>query len=257
MSDRINDLKVPASALLQCDLAGSVLSAHGTAQRMLSYTAYGYLADPARKGAIGFNGQLLEGDVQGYLLGNGHRLYYLPFMRFSSPDALSPFGEGGLNAYAYCEGEPVNSFDPDGRFSIKKLFFGGTGLTKQMEYAGIPSDLKPYLKARLNLGETVEFYHAGKDRKGGVDFKLIRGKVITRLRPKAVSGSEEFYRKDDLLIINPTGQTFGLMYGLGFRSAPEGPIAEVTGTDSKKGFVYSRELIHVQEQMQGNRTNTQ
>ncbi|MCU7237972.1 MULTISPECIES: RHS repeat-associated core domain-containing protein [Pseudomonas] len=256
MSERINDLKVPACALLQCDLAGSVLSAHGTAQRMLSYTAYGYLADPVRKGAVGFNGQLLEGDVHGYLLGNGHRLYYLPFMRFSSPDALSPFGEGGLNAYAYCEGEPVNNFDPDGKFSIKKLFFGKTDLTKKMKYAGISSDLKPYLKARLNLGETVEFYHAGKDRKGGVDFRMIGGKAITRLRPKEVSGSEEFYRKGDLFIINPTDQTYGLMRGLGFKPAPEGPIPEVTGTASKQDFVYSRDLTYVQDKMGANRNNS-
>ncbi|ORC43846.1 hypothetical protein BZK31_28960, partial [Pseudomonas floridensis] len=34
---------------------------------------------------------------------------------FNSPDSLSPFGKGGLNAYAYCLGDPVNRKDPTGR----------------------------------------------------------------------------------------------------------------------------------------------
>lgn len=35
-------------------------------------------------------------------------------MRFNSPDSLSPFGEGGMNAYAYCSGDPVNREDRTG-----------------------------------------------------------------------------------------------------------------------------------------------
>ncbi|WP_397457346.1 RHS repeat-associated core domain-containing protein, partial [Pseudomonas versuta] len=35
-------------------------------------------------------------------------------MRFHSRDSLSPFGEGGLNGYAYCAGDPVNRIDPSG-----------------------------------------------------------------------------------------------------------------------------------------------
>ncbi|MEE4636302.1 RHS repeat-associated core domain-containing protein [Pseudomonas alliivorans] len=35
-------------------------------------------------------------------------------MRFNQPDNLSPFGRGGLNAYAYCLGDPVNRGDPSG-----------------------------------------------------------------------------------------------------------------------------------------------
>ncbi|WP_434706426.1 RHS repeat-associated core domain-containing protein [Pseudomonas sp. Z1-12] len=43
-----------------------------------------------------------------YLLGNGYRAFNPGLMRFNSPDSLSPFGEGGLNAYAYSVGDPVN-----------------------------------------------------------------------------------------------------------------------------------------------------
>lgn len=35
-------------------------------------------------------------------------------MRFHSPDSWSPFGGGGLNAYMYCMGDPVNRVDPTG-----------------------------------------------------------------------------------------------------------------------------------------------
>jgi len=35
-------------------------------------------------------------------------------MRFNSPDSLSPFGKGGVNAYAYCAGDPVNRADANG-----------------------------------------------------------------------------------------------------------------------------------------------
>lgn len=64
----------------------------------------------------GFNGQRLEPATGGYMLGNGHRLYNPVLMRFTRPDGLSPFGKGGVNAYAYCEGDPVNRIDPDGEF---------------------------------------------------------------------------------------------------------------------------------------------
>jgi len=42
-------------------------------------------------------------------------------MRFNSPDSLSPFGDGGLNGYAYCVGDPVNRSDPTGHFSVFRI----------------------------------------------------------------------------------------------------------------------------------------
>ncbi|MEE1921314.1 RHS repeat-associated core domain-containing protein [Pseudomonas sp. 148P] len=55
-----------------------------------------------------------------YLLGQGYRAYNPVLMRFTSADSWSPFGRGGLNAYAYCAGDPVNASDPSGHF----LWFG-------------------------------------------------------------------------------------------------------------------------------------
>ncbi|RMV69560.1 hypothetical protein ALP05_02115 [Pseudomonas caricapapayae] len=83
----------------------------------------GAIARAARQsGALpGFNGELLDSITGHYLLGNGYRAYNPVLMRFNSPDSLSPFGKGGLNAYAYCAGDPVNRSDPDGREFIDVL----------------------------------------------------------------------------------------------------------------------------------------
>lgn len=57
-----------------------------------------------------------------YLLGQGYRAYSPLLMRFNNPDDLSPFGRGGLNAYAYCVGDPVNLVDPDGHSPLTRMF---------------------------------------------------------------------------------------------------------------------------------------
>ncbi|MFJ4258938.1 RHS repeat-associated core domain-containing protein [Pseudomonas monteilii] len=97
---------------LQTDLAGSTL---GVGLHYLTYSPYGHRAIDAMAALLGFNGQHPESLTGGYLLGNGHRMYSPILMRFHSADALSPFEEGGINAYAYCSGDPINFIDPSGR----------------------------------------------------------------------------------------------------------------------------------------------
>ncbi|MDR0277931.1 MAG: RHS repeat-associated core domain-containing protein [Paucimonas sp.] len=63
----------------------------------------------------GFNGQLREHPQGWYHLGHGRRIYSPQLMRFHCADPLSPFDAGGLNAYAYCQGDPLNFTDPTGR----------------------------------------------------------------------------------------------------------------------------------------------
>lgn len=96
--------------LLQCDSRQSVLS-RGTGARV-AYGCFGWNSNGELR--LAFNGVLLE-RAGGYLLGNGYRMYSPMLGWFCSPDKLSPFGEGGINAFVYCRGDPVNFHDFSGR----------------------------------------------------------------------------------------------------------------------------------------------
>ncbi|MDH0733577.1 RHS repeat-associated core domain-containing protein [Pseudomonas sichuanensis] len=74
-----------------------------------------------------------------YHLGSGYRQFNPAIMRFNSPDALSPFGKGGINAYVYCQSDPLNRHDPTG---------------------AIPLDLSPGLAVTLH-GGSLAFQSAG------------------------------------------------------------------------------------------------
>ena len=103
-------------ALLATDLQRSVLHAlDATSTRLFVYTPYGYR--PMVNGVLGllgFNGECPDRVTGHYHLGNGYRQFNPVLMRLNTPDSWSPFGKGGLNAYAYCEGEPILRSDPDG-----------------------------------------------------------------------------------------------------------------------------------------------
>ncbi|MFF7064884.1 RHS repeat-associated core domain-containing protein [Pseudomonas sp. NPDC008258] len=100
------------------DKQASVLGMTGPAGgRGESYSVYGLHKNFAElANAIGFSGYYFDALSKYYLLGNGYRSYSPSMMRFLSPDSLSPFSRGGLNAYGYCAGDPINRVDPDGRF---------------------------------------------------------------------------------------------------------------------------------------------
>ncbi|KAB0494163.1 RHS repeat-associated core domain-containing protein [Pseudomonas vancouverensis] len=128
------------TALLATNQQRSVLYAGSATQTQSgTYTPYGH-PSPANGllGLPGFNGERRDPLTGHYHLGNGYRQFNPVLMRFNSPDSWSPFGEGGLNTYAYCLGDPVNRSDPNGHFgqfliavvkpyvlSRKFLFFSG------------------------------------------------------------------------------------------------------------------------------------
>lgn len=86
----------------------------------IAYTTYGeQSAQEPVATALGFTINS-ERRIDVYILGNGYRPYNPTLMRFHSPDSWSPFGRGGLNAYMYCVGDPVNRVDPTGHFSWRK-----------------------------------------------------------------------------------------------------------------------------------------
>lgn len=75
------------------------------------YDAYGQSSAPARA-RTSYTGEPAESGSGWYLLGT--RPYHPALRRFLAPDPASPFGEGGINRYAYCGGDPVTRVDPDG-----------------------------------------------------------------------------------------------------------------------------------------------
>lgn len=102
-------------SLLATDNANTVTQRlTNSAGKMFAHTPFGQRSPAAEdETGPGFNGQYLE-PSGAYLLGNGYRAYSPTLRRFNSPDSYSPFGAGGLNSYAYCQGEPVNHRDPSG-----------------------------------------------------------------------------------------------------------------------------------------------
>ena len=101
------------SRLLVTDQQRSVLSILDATRFLhLAYAPYGHHVPESC--LLGFNGERPDPVTGHYVLGNGYRAFNPVLMRFNSPDGWSPFGRGGLNAYGYCVGDPVNQGDQTG-----------------------------------------------------------------------------------------------------------------------------------------------
>ncbi|MFJ4445430.1 RHS repeat-associated core domain-containing protein [Pseudomonas sp. NPDC089422] len=85
---------------------------------VINYTSHGYTGSAENNQSILlYNAEMLLGGL--YFLGAGYRAYNPILRRFHSADEYSPFGIGGLNAYAYCLGNPLNWIDPSGKVPVK------------------------------------------------------------------------------------------------------------------------------------------
>lgn len=171
--------------LLATDKQRSVL--HSVDQRPrpgIVYCPYGY--HPAESGLtnlLEFNGERRDAITGRYLLGNGHRAFNPVLMRFASQDRLSPFDKGGLNAYCYCSGDPVNRNDPTGRFfnwvsELPSLF-----TSKQLN--SVVKTKKPwFMLDTMEIDVIKEFY-------GTPDpFRKVRGvqsrpRIAAKFNPRA------------------------------------------------------------------------
>ncbi|MNO59981.1 hypothetical protein D3C76_505810 [compost metagenome] len=107
------------TSLLATDQQRSVLIAINPAQhRTISYSPYGHRSiSNGLLSLLGFNGERQDPVTGHYFLGIGYRIFNTVLMRFNSPDSWSPFGDGGINPYAYCLGDSINRNDPTGHIS--------------------------------------------------------------------------------------------------------------------------------------------
>lgn len=165
----------------------------------LAFSVYGFLRSGARDDRLGYNGQRLDGLTQGYFLGNGRRLYSPVLMRFCSPDVYSPFDKGGLNAYAYCAGDPVNFNDANGTH----------GMRNQLS----PSLIKysPALeKIYLNIDNTdfrIHYFTWDAKRPKGQRIQEFWSKTLNQefqVRPisRGISGEFFFVNEERTLFVN-------------------------------------------------------
>lgn len=135
------------TTMIASDLHNSVLHASEDGRQIdIVYTPFGHhQAEQAIAELPGFNGERPDPVTGHYLLGNGYRAYNPVLMRFNSPDSLSPFGEGGLNAYAYGLNNPIKYIDPTGHFS--SLVTGLTGILAALSF--LAGGLSIYLSTRV------------------------------------------------------------------------------------------------------------
>lgn len=117
---------VRETTLLGTDAQGSIRLEAGTGLRFRNYSAHG--ADALDEGTtpLGFTGERRE-PLTGWYIPGGNRAYDPVLMCFLAPDSESPFGQGGINPYAYCAGDPINRVDPDGH-SWVNYAVAGAGL---------------------------------------------------------------------------------------------------------------------------------
>ncbi|WP_207937330.1 RHS repeat-associated core domain-containing protein [Pseudomonas sp. 51_B] len=142
-----------------------------TAFPTCSYTPYGY--SQPRKSQLGFNGEYQEALTGVYQLGNGYRTYSPSLMRFHSPDALSPFGEGGANPYGFCLCDPINLTDPSGRAPAliaqvkgwfkpgKKLVADTWDLTEKSLFPRRSQSEQGFIEGRYVINEYVKKLSSG------------------------------------------------------------------------------------------------
>lgn len=180
-------VQIDAVHMLQSDEEGSVLGEQAAEFSRADYSVYGYSRSGALAGPLGFNGHWLDPVLDAYLLGNGHRLYCPTLMRFKAPDGQSPFGKGGLNAYAYCSGDPVNRADPSGRVNIFKRSSQKTGLTAFMKRNNLPKkDVKPYLDVLKST-----------QRESPIEIYRLEGYQAKQFTFQSKDGGLSFFEKPD------------------------------------------------------------
>ncbi|WP_430709563.1 RHS repeat-associated core domain-containing protein [Pseudomonas putida] len=115
---------------LRVDETGTVIGTHSGRPHQV-YSPFGFIDNNHLATRLGFNGQPYERISNCYPLGQGKRFYAPNHNTFNQADSKSPFGEGGINAYAYCHNDPINRYDPSGHVVewLRRSVLKWTGLS--------------------------------------------------------------------------------------------------------------------------------
>ncbi|MGJ7552318.1 RHS repeat-associated core domain-containing protein [Pseudomonas alloputida] len=146
------------AALLQTANQNTVIGMleHGRT-RGEAYTPYGFSPVCNLPVIVAFNGCWRDTLTGLYSLGQGNRWYSSGIQRLLSADGLSPFGAGSINAYAYCESDPVNFQDRSGR--------ARTGLTKVLNRHKVPMEFKNIIKKTIEADPSLEYGFIGSKQR--------------------------------------------------------------------------------------------
>lgn len=145
------------------DLKGTVISyiENGQDIQSVTYTAWGEYSSNHMFNAPAFNGEMAidtNADFTSdtvYPLGNGYRNYRPALFRFDKPDSESPFGSGGINYYAYCDGDPVNNQDPSGHALFNVYTTDYEDFISYYQDANVLFDIKASIESTLEIADLV------------------------------------------------------------------------------------------------------
>nr|WP_314485148.1 RHS repeat-associated core domain-containing protein [uncultured Pseudomonas sp.] len=158
-----------------------------------SYSPYGFYQRSIAS-RLAYTGQLKDAVTGCYHLGNGYRAYNPSLMRFQAADSLSPFDKGGLNAYAYCGGDPVNRIDPDGHFFgvaqiiLRVLGMASNAVTLVYNFLGpVPVNRIGLNAARLSTLGAVSSLMSSVAQAAGVESAVFGANVGTGVSLLATS----------------------------------------------------------------------
>ena len=179
-------LRSTGCALLMSDAHQSVLHIPMLGSGR-AYCVYGFHLPSGQPSALlAFNGEYAETQTGDYLLGNGNRPYNPILMRFPSADTFSPFGQGGLNSYAYCLGDPVNNYDPTGNGPLswfrkspaKSYEAGAYSVLKNRNEQGLPVEMIMLEDAvRGQAGRASINWYGGALKWQAAEVKIVKGKA--------------------------------------------------------------------------------
>lgn len=159
--------------LLATDQQRSVLNAlDANRPHPIAYTPYGHHPLGDLLSLLGFNGELPDPLTGHYHLGSGSRQFNPVLMRFNSPDSLSPFGKGGRNAYAYCEGDPRIFLDPSGHMRVTVF----SKILKKFRESKHPIDKTSKAISHNKTRNTIQIKNA-RERARRVDMKELSERI--------------------------------------------------------------------------------